>query len=166
MGFTVMFYVIAIVTLGSALMMVISKNIFHSALLMLVAFLGIAGVFVLLYADFLAATQVLVYAGAITIFVVFAIMFTIRGDMKSTNLFSRNLVPGALLSLIMIVVNAVMVLTTKWPLKAMTAPESTAKEIANLMLTKYVVAFEVTAVLLLVAMLGAIVIVKEVKKSS
>ncbi|MCM1567711.1 MAG: NADH-quinone oxidoreductase subunit J [Dehalobacter sp. 4CP] len=166
MGFTVMFYVIAIVTLGSALMMVISKNIFHSALLMLVAFLGIAGVFVLLHADFLAATQVLIYAGAITIFVVFAIMFTIRGDMKSTNLFSRNLVPGALLSLIMIVVNAVMVLTTKWPLKTMTAPESTAKEIANLMLTKYVVAFEVTAVLLLVAMLGAIVIVKEVKKSS
>jgi len=166
MGFTVMFYVIAIVTLGSALMMVISKNIFHSALLMLVAFLGIAGVFVLLHADFLAATQVLIYAGAITIFVVFAIMFTIRGDMKSTNLFSRNLVPGALLSLIMIVVNAVMVLTTKWPLKAMTAPGSTAKEIANLMLTKYVVAFEVTAVLLLVAMLGAIVIVKEVKKSS
>jgi NADH-quinone oxidoreductase subunit J len=166
MGFTVMFYVIAIVTLGSALMMVISKNIFHSALLMLVAFLGIAGVFVLLYADFLAATQVLVYAGAITIFIVFAIMFTIRGDMKSTNLFSRNLVPGALLSLIMIVVNAVMVMTTKWPLKAMIAPESTTKEIANLMLTKYVVAFEVTAVLLLVAMLGAIVIVKEVKKSS
>ncbi|WP_368292843.1 NADH-quinone oxidoreductase subunit J [Dehalobacter sp. TBBPA1] len=166
MGFTVMFYVIAIVTLGSALMMVISKNIFHSALLMLVAFLGIAGVFVLLHADFLAATQVLIYAGAITIFVVFAIMFTMRGDMKTTNLFSRNLIPGALLSLIMIVVNAVMVLTTKWPLKDLIPPESTAKEIANLMLTKYVVAFEVTAVLLLVAMLGAIVIVKEVKKSS
>ncbi|AFV03312.1 MULTISPECIES: NADH-quinone oxidoreductase subunit J family protein [Dehalobacter] len=166
MGFTVMFYVIAIVTLGSALMMVISKNIFHSALLMLVAFLGIAGVFVLLHADFLAATQVLIYAGAITIFVVFAIMFTMRGDMKTTNLFSKDLVPGALLSLIMIVVNAVMVLTTKWPLKDLIPPEATAKEIANLMLTKYVVAFELTAVLLLVAMLGAIVIVKGVKRSS
>lgn len=159
-----MFYIIAIVTLGSALKMVISKNIFHSALMMMVAFLGIAGVFILLHADFLAVTQVLVYAGAITIFVVFAIMFTMKGDMKTTNLFSKNIVPGALLALVMIVVNAVMALTTKWPLKLGIPPEETAREVANLLLTKYVVAFELTAVLLLVAMLGAIVIVKEVKK--
>lgn len=161
-----MFYIIAVVTLGSALMMVISKNIFHSALLMMVAFLGIAGVFILLHADFLAVTQVLVYAGAITVFIVFAIMFTMKGDMKSTNLFSKNVIPGALLALVMIAVNAVMALATKWPLSAGVPPEETAREVANLMLTKYVVAFEVTAVLLLVAMLGAIVIVKEVKKPS
>ncbi|UWG96331.1 NADH-quinone oxidoreductase subunit J [Dehalobacter sp. DCM] len=166
MGFTIMFYIVAAVTIGSALLMVISRNIFHSALLMMVAFLGIAGVFILLNADFLGVTQILVYAGAITIFIVFAIMFTIKGDMKKTNLFSKNVVPGALLSLVLIAVNAVMALTTKWPLSSGTPPEETAREVANLMLTKYVVAFEVTAVLLLAAMLGAIVIVKEVKKPS
>ncbi|RNC29370.1 MAG: NADH-quinone oxidoreductase subunit J [Candidatus Dichloromethanomonas elyunquensis] len=166
MTFAVMFYVIAIITLGSALMMVTSTNIFHSALLMLVSFLGIAAVFVLLQADFLAAAQVLVYAGAITVFVIFGIMFTMKGDARKTNRFSKNAIPAAVLSLILIVINAAMVLKTQWPVSSHAPLEETVSSVAELMLTKYVVAFEVTAVLLLIAMIGAIVIVKEVKKPS
>mgnify|MGYP003761736581 FL=1 len=161
-----MFYIIAFVTLGSALMMVISKNIFHSALLMLISFIGVAAVYILLHADFLAAVQVLVYAGAITVFIVFGIMFTMKGEPRKTNPFSQNAIPAAVLILLFIVINAVTVIKTVWPFSNIAPPETTVKAIADLMLTKYVVGFEVTAVLLLAAMVGAIVIVKGVKKSS
>ncbi len=157
---TAMFYLIALITLGSALAMVLNRNIFHSALLMLVSFLGVAAVYILLHADFLAAAQVLVYAGAITIFVIFGIMFTMKGKPGTTNLFSKNLIPAALLSLLFMVINAVMAVTTVWPAPHVTPPETTVNAIADLMLTRYVVAFEVTAVLLLIAMIGAIAIVK------
>ncbi|NLM20678.1 MAG: NADH-quinone oxidoreductase subunit J [Peptococcaceae bacterium] len=166
MTMAVMFYLIAFVTLGSAFMMVISKNIFHSALLMLISFIGVAAVYILLHADFLAAVQVLVYAGAITIFIVFGIMFTMKGDPRKTNPFSKNAIPAAVLILLFIVINAVTVIKTVWPFSNIAPPETTVKAIADLMLTKYVVGFEVTAVLLLAAMVGAIVIVKGVKKSS
>ncbi|NLO97096.1 MAG: NADH-quinone oxidoreductase subunit J [Peptococcaceae bacterium] len=161
-----MFYLIAFITLGSALMMVINKNIFHSALLMLVSFVGVAAVYILLHADFLAAVQVLVYAGAITVFIIFGIMFTMKGDPKKTNPFSKNAIPAAVLLLLFIVINAVTVVITVWPLSNLNPPETTVRAIADLMLSKYVVGFEVTAVLLLTAMVGAIVIVKGVKKSS
>ena len=166
MTMAVMFYIIAFVTLGSALMMVISKNIFHSSLLMLISFIGVAAVYILLHADFLAAVQVLVYAGAITVFIVFGIMFTMKGEPRKTNPFSQNAIPAAVLILLFIVINAVTVIKTVWPFSNIAPPETTAKAIGDLMLTKYVVGFEVTAVLLLTAMVGAIVIVKGVKKSS
>jgi len=161
-----MFWVIAIITLGSALAMVMNKNIFHSALFMLVTFLGVAGIYVMLYADFMAAVQVLVYGGAIAIFIVFGIMLTVRGNMKQTNLFSKNAALAAIVALALIVINAIMVVTAKWPVSTALPPEETVGTVAELMLTKYVVPFEVAAILLLVALIGAVIIAKEVKKTS
>lgn len=161
-----MFWVIAVITLGSALMMVINKNIFHSALYMIVTFLGVAAVYVLLQADFMAAVQILVYGGAIAIFIVFGVMLTQRGNMKQTNVFSKSAALAGLVSLGLIVINAVMVLKTEWRISSATPPEETVNQIAELMFTKMVIPFEVAAILLLVALLGAIIIAKEVKKTS
>ncbi|MBU7005443.1 NADH-quinone oxidoreductase subunit J family protein [Phosphitispora fastidiosa] len=161
-----MFWLIAIITLGSALMMVMNKNIFHSALFMVVTFLGVAAVYLMLYADFMAAVQVLVYAGAITIFIVFGIMLTQRGNMKETNLFSNHAALAGIVSLALVVINAVMVVSTNWPKTGAEPPQETVGSIAELMLTKYVVPFEVAAILLLVALIGAVIIAKEVKKTS
>ena len=161
-----MFWIIAAITLGSALMMVLNRNIFHSALFMVVTFLGVAATYVMLQADFLAAVQILVYAGAITIFMVFGIMLTVRGNMKQTNLFSKNAAAAGLVSLIMIIINAYMAIKTNWPISSAEPPTETVSQIAELMLTKYVIPFEVAAILLTVALLGAIVIAKEVKKTS
>lgn len=162
----IVFWIIAAVTLGAALLMVASKNIFHSSLFMVVTFLGVAAVFVSLYADFLAAVQVLVYAGAITIFMVFGIMLTVRGSMKQTNLFSKNVLAGGFVAIALVALNTVMVLKTKWPVSNAGPPENTISHIADLLLNKYVVPFEVTAILLLIALLGAIIIAKEVSKQS
>lgn len=162
----IIFWLIAVVTLGSALLMVTSKNIFHSALYMVVTFIGVAGVYLMLQADFLAAVQILVYAGAITIFIVFGIMLTVRGSMKQTNMFSGSVLPAGIVSLALIAINTAMVLKTKWPLNNVMPPNETVPQIANLLLAKYIIPFEVAAALLLVALLGAIIIAKEVKKTS
>ncbi len=146
--------------------MVMNKNIFHSALFMLITFLGVAAVYFMLHADFMAAVQVLVYGGAITIFLVFGIMLTIRGSMKETNLFSGHAALAGIVSLALVVVNAVMVISTNWSVTGAEPPEETVGSIAELMLTKYVVPFEVAAILLLVALIGAVIIAKEVKKTS
>ena len=162
----VMFWIIAVITLGSALLMVLNRNIFHSALYMVVTFIGVAATYVTLQADFMAAVQVLVYAGAIAIFVIFGIMLTVRGNMEQTNLFSKSAAVAGLLSLALIVINWFMVFRTEWPVSSAAPPEETVNQIAELMLTKYVVPFEVAAILLLVALLGAVIIAKEVKKTS
>lgn len=161
-----MFWLLAIITLGSALMMVMNKNIFHSALFMIVTFIGVAGMYVLLQADFMAAVQILVYAGAIAIFIVFGVMLTQRGNMKQTNLFSKSAGIAGLVSLALIVINAVMVRQTEWPISSAKPPEDTVNQIADLMFNKMIIPFEVVAILLLVALLGAVIIAKEVKKTS
>lgn len=147
-------------------MMVMNKNIFHSALFMIVTFLGVAGMYVMLYADFLAAVQVLVYGGAIAIFVVFGIMLTQRGNMKESNLFSKSAPFAALVSVALILVNGLMAVKTNWNVSNVAPPEETVGSIAELMLQKFVVPFEVAAILLLVALIGAVIIAKEVKKTS
>ncbi len=161
-----MFWIIAIFTLGSAILMVMLKNIFHSALYMVLTFIGVAAMYVMLQADFMAAVQILVYAGAIAIFIVFGIMLTQRGNMKQTNLFAKHAALAGLVSLALIVINVIMVMKTKWPLSTAAPPEETVNQIADLMLNKFVVPFEVAAILLLVALLGAVIIAKGVKKTS
>lgn len=147
-------------------MMVMNRNIFHSALFMIVTFIGVAATYLMLQADFMAAVQVLVYGGAIAIFVVFGIMLTQRGDMKQSNLFSKHAPLAAIVALALIVINGVMVLKTNWAVSNAAPPTETVGPIAELMLQKYVIPFEVAAILLLVALIGAVIIAKEVKKTS
>lgn len=161
-----MFWIIAIITLGSAIMMVMKRNIFHSALFMVVTFIGVAAMYVMLQADFMAAVQILVYAGAIAIFIVFGIMLTQRGNMNQTNLFAKHAVLAGLVSLALVVINAVMVVNTNWLSSTAAPPEETVSLISDLMFNKFVIPFEVAAILLLVALLGAVIIAKGVKKTS
>ncbi|TLM99700.1 NADH-quinone oxidoreductase subunit J [bacterium] len=158
------FYFIALFTLLSAVAMVVKKNLVHSALCMLLVFLGVAATYITLSADFLAAVQILVYAGAIAIFIVFGVMLTVRGDIRQSNLFSKNVGLAAIVCLGLVAVVIMAVTGTGWQLSSAPAPVETASQISDLMLSKFVVPFEVAAILLTVALLGAIIIAKEVKK--
>lgn len=158
----IVFYIIAAVTLLSGLMVVTLRNIVHSALYMVVTFIGVAGLYILLEADFLAAVQILVYAGAIAIFIVFGIMLTQRGNMKQTNLFSRQAGAAAVVALALFALMFFVIPGTEWASVEGKVPANTVKAIAEQMLGTYVVPFEVAAVLLTVAMLGAIIIAKGV----
>lgn len=157
------FYGLALTILGNATLVVFARNIVHSVLFLAVTFISMAGLFLLLDADFVAAIQVLVYAGAVCIMVVFGIMLIQRPDMKNTNLFNGQLLAGAGLTALVVAMCAVFAGRTAWTelVTTQAVPENTIHAIGALLLSKYVIPFEVVAVLLLVALIGAIVIARD-----
>lgn len=146
-------------------MMVISTNIVHSALFMISTFLGVAGIYLLLYADFLALVQLLVYVGAVSVLLVFGVMLTRRGNINESNPFSRYKIVGGVIAFAFFLIVERFVLLTNWAPSDINPPQTTVAQIADLMFKDYVVPFEVAAILLLVAMIGAIIIGKGVNDS-
>src|ERR687892_1893948 len=107
---TVVFYLVAIITIGSALMVALSRNIIYSAFSLLGTFAGVAGLYIFLGADFVAAVQVLIYVGGILILILFAVMLTHRiTDVQITNRAAGRipalLVTGTLIYLLIDAVN-------------------------------------------------------------
>ena len=153
---TIAFWSLAVVLVGSALAVVLSKNLFHSVLWLALALTGTAGVFLLLEAEFLAAVQLLLYAGGIVTIVVFAIVVTERLVGERITQTSRRITAGAVtsLALIALVVNAI----TRQPLATVREPLTTdlTRTIGESILTRFVLPFELLGVLMLAAMLGAV----------
>ncbi len=154
------FFLLAVVIIVFAILMVSSRNLVHSALFMVAAFIGIAGIYAMLSADFLAVVQVLVYVGAISVLLVFGVMLTRRTDMKSSNPGNRHKLGALLTAIGLFGVLTWKVLATEWTVASAPPAETTVGQIADLLLGKYVVPFEAAAVLLLVAMAGAILLAK------
>ncbi|MBI2303884.1 MAG: NADH-quinone oxidoreductase subunit J [Chloroflexi bacterium] len=158
-GLTIAFWVMAAITVIAAVGVVSVRNLFHAALFLVLSFAGVAGLFVTLEADFLAAVQVLIYAGAIAILTIFAIMLT--REASQGNPANRIAGPVLLLAVLFAVGIAFILLSAQWPLsKELPLPETTTA-IADALINRYVLAFEVAGVLLLVAMMGAFVMGKE-----
>jgi NADH-quinone oxidoreductase subunit J len=153
---TIAFWSLAVVLVGSALAVVLSKNLFHSVLWLALALTGTAGVFLLLEAEFLAAVQLLLYAGGIVTIVVFAIVVTERLVGERITQTNRRITAGAVtsLALIALVVNAIL----RQPLPATREPLTTdlTRTIGESVLTRFVLPFELLGVLMLAAMLGAV----------
>ncbi|PYR73560.1 MAG: NADH-quinone oxidoreductase subunit J [Acidobacteria bacterium] len=150
------FAALAIILVGSALAVVLSKNLFHAVLWLALALTGTAGVFLLLDAEFLAAVQLLLYAGGIITIVVFAIVVTERLIGERLTQTNMRIGGGALISLVLLgfIVNVLR----KSPLPA-ARPEMSVdltRVLGELVLTRYVLPFELLAVLMLAGMLGAI----------
>lgn len=159
----VAFYGLAITILGNATLVVFARNIVHSVIFLAVTFIAMAGMFLMLDADFLAAVQVLVYAGAVCIMVVMGIMLIQRDEMKETNQFNWQLFAGAGLTALVVAMGAIMAARTAWTdlVVAQAVPENTVHFIGELLLSKYVIPFEVAALLLLVALVGALIIARD-----
>ena len=152
------FGLVSLVTLGAAVAVVTNKNILHSAFYLVLAFVGVASIYVLLEAPFIAVVQVLVYIGAIAILIVFAIMLTRR--IMSKDLEQKNkqwgwaaLGAGALFAVLSWVVYSV-----QWPVTEAQVPEDTITILGQELLGTYVIPFEIASVLLLAALVGAILI--------
>ncbi len=158
---TVIFVICSLVTLGAALAVVTSKNLFHSALFLVLSFVGVAGLYVLLEAPFLAAVQVLVYVGAIAILIVFAIMLTRR--LMARDLVQRNAQWGwsALASVLFFVALGLVLIRVNWPVVEAAVPKETISILGQDLMNTYLVPFEVASVLLLVALVGSIIIARE-----
>ena len=156
MAETIGFWSLAVVLVGSALAVVLSRNLFHSVLWLALALTGTAGVFLLLDAEFLAAVQLLLYAGGVITIVVFAIVVTERLVGERITQTNRRITGGAVVALAFaaFVVNFI----SQQPLAA-TRQLSTAdltRTLGESVLTKFVLPFELLGVLMLAAMLGAV----------
>jgi NADH-quinone oxidoreductase subunit J len=155
----VAFFSLAALTLGSAGIVAFSKNIIHSALALLGTFMGIAGLYVTLSADFLAATQILVYVGGTLTLILFAVMLTSRiEDMNVSNPRSGLLVAFGLVTAVLLVLGKVAT-STAWPSEPKPAIPSTAK-LGHAFLGEYLLPFEIGSVVLLGAMIGAVVLAR------
>ncbi|MCL2338165.1 MAG: NADH-quinone oxidoreductase subunit J [Firmicutes bacterium] len=157
------FYGLATVIVVAAILVVLMRNIMHSVLFLAVTFIAMAGMFLLLDADFLAAVQILVYAGAVCIMLVFAIMVIRRTDMAETNLFNRQVLAGVGLTVLTLALGTIFGGRTAWTqlVTHEAVPKNTVQYIGAFMLSKYVIPFEVAALLLLVALVGAIVLARD-----
>lgn len=163
--YDIAFYIIAAIAIFAALAVVTMRNIVHSAFYLVLLFAGIAGIYVLLQAEFLAAVQIMVYVGAVAILIAFGVMLTRRGNIKESNLSNKQAVPAAIVVGAILGVLIWFLNMTNWVANPGQPPADSAGTLATLLLSDYVVPFEVAAILLTVAMLGAIVVAKEVKNS-
>ena len=150
------FVALSIILVGSALAVVLSKNLFHAVLWLALALTGTAGIFLLLDAEFLAAVQLLLYAGGIITIVVFAIVVTERLVGERLTQTNMRIGGGALISLVLLgfIVNVLR----KSPLPGVRPemPGDLTRTLGQSVLTRYVLPFELLAVLMLAGMLGAI----------
>src|SRR6188508_3179794 len=150
------FAALAVILVGSALAVVLSKNLFHAVLWLALALTGTAGIFLLLDAEFLAAVQLLLYAGGIITVVVFAIVVTERLIGERLSQTNRGVFSGAVaaVALLVIIVNTLM--QRELPSTPLPQLSDMTRLMGEQVLTTYVLPFELLALLMLVAMLGAI----------
>lgn len=158
--YTASFYVFAAMVIISALGVVRKINIMHAALLLVLCFIGVSGLYVLLEADYLAAVQLLVYGGAVAIIIILSIMLTHRRRMEETSLANNRARAAALLGLLFMALLVLVIVYTPWNYSP--AEPSQLTVLANVLLTGYVLPFEIGAVLLLAAMIGAVLLAKGV----
>jgi NADH-quinone oxidoreductase subunit J len=142
------------------LLVVTSRNVLHSALWLLPCLASVAGLFLLLGAELLAAIQILVYCGGIVVLVLFAVMLTHGLGHADVRVANQQLLWGFIGAAALAGVVLHLLSRQMWPIGSSIAPGDVTGRLAEALLSPYVLAFEVSSIVLLVAMVGAIVIAR------
>ena len=146
---------LAIGILGGGLAVVTLRNVIHSAVAMMICFGSLAGMYALLGAPIIAAAQVLIYLGAISVLILFAIMLTQAGDASLPAPFHRQAPIAVVIALVVVGLVTWAVISTAWHV-APTAAAVAIEAVGNLLFTDYALPFEIIGFLLLAAIIGAI----------
>ena len=155
-SYDIIFYIFAIVTLLSAGIVVFSKNIVYSAFSLLFTFSAVAGIYVLLNADFIAITQLLIYVGGIMILMLFGVMLTTNAANVDLNTQTLKSLPATVVVAIISALLVSTMISTKWKTVESGEPiQTTVAGLGELLLTKYLLPFEIASIVLLVAIIGA-----------
>jgi NADH-quinone oxidoreductase subunit J len=159
--FDIVFWILAVLAVISALSVLVIRDVFRAAMALIFLFLVIAAIYVTLSADFLAIVQILVYVGAISILIIVGIMLT--RDVAKGNPSGKFVVPAIVAGILLLVVLVFVVTNTAWTLNLNPPLEPTAKPLGKLLFGDggYLFPVEMVAVLLLTAVLGAIVLLRE-----
>jgi NADH-quinone oxidoreductase subunit J len=160
-GFDIAFWLLAVVGVMAALAVVLLGNVFRAALSLVLCFLTVAGIYITLSADFLAAVQVLIYVGAISVLIILAIMLTREVQRGSPS--NRFRIPAFLVAAIFLGGVVYTLLNTNWSISSASPLEPTTPAIAGLLFGEggFILPVEIGAILLLAAIIGAIVLVRE-----
>jgi len=172
-GESVVFYLLAAITVGSAAVVVLARSLIYSAFALLFTFFGVAGLYLLLGADFLAATQLLIYVGGILVLLLFGVMLTHKIydlDLRSG---TTQFLPGLIVAFGLFTALAWpfgwpfgfqgLAFRAQWASSAGQALAPTTERIGRLFMTDFLLPFEAASVLLLVALMGAAMIVRRKK---
>lgn len=155
------FVILAFMMIGAALGVVLNYNIVHSAFLLGGVFISIAGIYLLLNADFVASAQVLIYVGAINVLILFAIMLVNKQQefkpLPSTWIRRTFTV---LVCMGLFILLSTMALTTPWPYSSATPSSNTITLIGKYLFSDFLLPFELASVLLLMSMVGAIILAR------
>lgn len=161
----IMFYIISAITVGGALGVLLSKNPYRAAMWMIFSFFGIAGLFVMLHAQFNAMLQIIVYAGAIAVMIMLVMMIMDRRTIETLKRFNSQFYWPALIGLALFV--DLVFLAYKFKIDTSNAGKNLAvngsntQMIGEVLFKHYLLPFEVTAIILLVALIGAVVLTKK-----
>ncbi|MEX2599219.1 MAG: NADH-quinone oxidoreductase subunit J [Dehalococcoidia bacterium] len=162
----IVFWLLAAVTVGAALLVVHTTNMFRAALLLVGAFLGIAGLFALMFAEFVAVVQVLIYGGGIAVLIIFAVMIT--RDVETGNRATPVQPVALMLGVVLLTALVYAITQAQWQLLPDDLPEplaavfvDTPSRLGHLLLSDYVLAFEIAGVLLMAVVIGALALVRE-----
>jgi NADH-quinone oxidoreductase subunit J len=159
------FFLFALITVGSAAVVVLARSLIYSAFALLFTFFGVAGFYVLLGADFLAAVQLLIYVGGILVLLLFGVMLTHKLydlDLK-TEVVQRG--AGSIVATGIFAILAFTATRTPWAAGPGRPPAPTTREIGELFMGRYLLPFEAASILLLVALVGAAMIVRRKKEA-
>jgi NADH-quinone oxidoreductase subunit J len=135
------------------------RELIQAVLFLALTFVGVAGIYIVLSADFVAVVQVLIYAGAVSVLMTFAVMLTPAADRKNSETMFQ--VPALILAGLVLAVLIFVAYDTEWNIANREAFSATAASLGEALLKPYVVPFEIASVLLMTAMIGAIVLTKE-----
>lgn len=156
-GVVFAFYVLSALTLVSAGGVMFSRNLLHAVLFLILTFVGMAGFFVLLSAEFIAMAEIIIYVGAIAVLILFAILLTPRGSRDNSE--TKFAAPAALLSICIAVIFIFVIHDTAWQTNDV-VPALSVQDLGLALLNTWVLPFELASVLLTAALVGAIMLTR------
>ena len=158
-GFHLAFWSLAAMTIGGASMIIVSRNLIHAVIWMVISMLGVAGLYLTLSADFIAVVQILIYVGAISVLMLFAIMLTPRAERDNAEGVLR--LPAAAAAFLLLLVLGWIAIDTDWGAVREAPIGEQARIIGESLINQYLLPFEIGAVLLTAALVGAIALARE-----
>jgi NADH-quinone oxidoreductase subunit J len=156
MEIAILFYVFAALAVISGFVVVFSRSVIYAAFSLLFTFLGVAGLYVLLSADFVAVAQIMVYIGGILILMVFGVMLTRKATDAEVQTTTVKTLPALILVGLLLGTLVDVFTSATWPTSGMMPDiDGTTLEIGELLLTTFIMPFELAGLLLLAAIMGA-----------
>jgi NADH-quinone oxidoreductase subunit J len=160
---TIIFYVLAAITVVSAVIVVLNKNVIHSAFSLFFTLFAVSGFYVLLRADFIAITQIMIYVGGILILLLFGVMLTTKVTDLQISAKTLNMIPSIIFSVGIIAILIFIIVSTKWNIKQPSMNDETVSQIGKMLLTNYLLPFEIASIVLLVALIGSAMFARRIK---